>query len=193
MPPGKKLGYSISDLTFDPSLIKNTLVIYHLKAHFKCYRSICLVLHFLNPIYKELLPTLHIKVQQKVTILPSHYLEAIQLEHLKTVVVSCLHIYYVCTKFEKNLEHVSIFCVDLTWNDPIAITVTHLWKGINVGYMHSAILEIVFQAAIDHKWKNKVRISIRSVKAHSSQTQNIWVTEVFHDQALCKECLQFLL
>ena len=49
-----------------------------------------------------------------------YYLEAIQLQHLKIVVVSYLHTYYVCTKFERNLRRVSFFRVDLTWNDPFA-------------------------------------------------------------------------
>ena len=45
-------------------------------------------------------------------------MEAIQLQHLKIVVVSYLHTYYVHTKFGRNLRRVSFFRVDLTWNDP---------------------------------------------------------------------------
>ena len=55
---------------------------------------------------------------QNVTILLAHYLETIQVEHLKIIVVSFLHVYDVCTKFERNLRHASVFHVDLTRNDP---------------------------------------------------------------------------
>ena len=55
---------------------------------------------------------------QNVTNLLAHYLEIIQVEHLKIVVVSFLLIYNVCTKFERNLKHASVFRVDLTRNDP---------------------------------------------------------------------------
>ena len=48
----------------------------------------------------------------------AHYLETIQVEHLKIVVVSFLHVYNVFTRFERNLRHASVSCVDLTQNDP---------------------------------------------------------------------------
>ena len=62
---------------------------------------------------------------QNVTILLAHYLETIQVEHLKIVVVSFLHEYNVCTKFERNLRHASVFRVDLTRNDPIPPFTSH--------------------------------------------------------------------
>ena len=32
--------------------------------------------------------------------------------------------YYLQTKFRGNLKRSSVFCVDLTWNDPYVIDVT---------------------------------------------------------------------
>ena len=64
---------------------------------------------------------------------------------------------------------------------------THLWVCINVSYMNSLFLKIFFQATIDHKWKYEVGVSIWCVKAHSSQTQDVGVVEVFHYQTLSKE------
>ena len=55
---------------------------------------------------------------QNVTILLAYYFETIQVEHLKIIVVSFLHVHNVCTKFERNLRHASVFRVDLTRNDP---------------------------------------------------------------------------
>ena len=55
---------------------------------------------------------------QNVMILLAHYLETIQVEHLKIAVVSFLLVYNVCTKFGRNLRHASVFRVDLTRNDP---------------------------------------------------------------------------
>ena len=71
--------------------------------------------------------------------------------------------------------------------------VPNLWKGMNICYLHPTVPEIVFQAAIDHEWKDEERVAIWGIEANSHLTQNIWVTKVFHDQTLGKECLHFLL
>ena len=57
------------------------------------------------------------KNPQKIPISLPYFLEAIQPELLKVVVVSYLYMYYTCKKFERNLRRVN-FRVDLTWNYP---------------------------------------------------------------------------
>ena len=80
-----------------------------------------LVLKYLNPTksYSQLCTPRYDENLQNVTILLAHYLETIQVEHLKIVVVSFLLVYNVCTKFERNLRYASVFRVDLTRNDPL--------------------------------------------------------------------------
>ena len=89
-----------------------------------------LVLQYLNPTrnYSQLCTPRYDENFQNVTILLAHYLETIQVEHLKVIVVSFLHVYNMCTKFERNLRHASVFRVDLTRNDPYVTEV--LWCTI---------------------------------------------------------------
>ena len=89
------------------------------------------LLQYLNPTrsYSLLCTSRCNKNPQKITTSLPYCLEAIQPEHLKIAVVSYLHMYYTCTKFEKNLRRVSIFRVDLTWNDPI---VSQCFKSLHV-------------------------------------------------------------
>ena len=61
---------------------------------------------------------------------------------------------------------------------------TDLRIGINIGYMYSAFLEIVFQAAIGHERKDEERVAIGCIETNANQTQNVGVTKVLHDQAL---------
>ena len=104
----------------DPNTTKQGLVTYHLKAHFKCYKKKFLLLQYLNPTrsYFLLFTSRCNKNPQKITTSLPCCSEAIQPEHIKVVVVSYLHMYYTCTKCDRNLRRVSIFCVDLTWNYP---------------------------------------------------------------------------
>ena len=91
-----------------------------------------LVLQYLNPTrsYSQLCTPRYDEKSSKRDDFAG-YLETIQVEHLKFVVVSFLHVYYMCTKFERNLRHASVFRVDLTRNDPdVKSLVEHDGEGL---------------------------------------------------------------
>ena len=59
------------------------------------------------------------KFGTKIDFLAGSNSEAIQHIMLKLTMGECLNRHYVRTKFRPNPRGSGIFCVDLTWNDPV--------------------------------------------------------------------------
>ena len=116
--PEKKLDRIILALIFDPNLTTKCTFNRSSERPFHVLPEYCFSFT-ISYSYEELQPILYMKVRS--TLLPC-YMETIQVEHPNIVVVSFLQVYNVCTEFERNLRHASIFRVDLTRNDPSSKT-----------------------------------------------------------------------
>ena len=69
---------------------------------------------------------------------------------------------------------------------------TDLRQGVHIDHMSSLFLQIVFQTTIGHEWEDDEWHSIRCVKTHSSQTKNVGMFKVLHQQTFSKECFKLI-
>lgn len=64
----------------------------------------------------------------------------------------------------------------------------HIWSWMAIVLpVHSLTLQVVSEAAINHIWKNDVRKSFRSIKAHSKELHNVGVVKITHHSAFIKQ------
>ena len=70
---------------------------------------------------------------------------------------------------------------------------TDLWICVYISYVDTFALQIVLHVSIGHEGQDHIWREVRGVKTHSEETQDVVMTEIFHNETFGKEILHLIL